>query len=180
MKRLVLLAAAFCALAIVVPVAQTAPTSAGGCPVEHLSGAECQGPDADEDANSCVINTWVGNASCELTVTDGVANAGNASAVAYAALDGANWHAEFDYVIRDKSTGQVLFSRDGSTTIPVAEAGLVPNANFDFGGAFSQSGGGEVVCEVTGTHSAAGAATSGSAATGGSSQFNNFFWCRVV
>jgi hypothetical protein len=178
MKRMVLLAAAVCALAVVVPAAQTAPTSEGGCPVEHLSGAECQGPDTDDDANSCVINTWVNNATCDVTVADGVANGLSASAVAYAALQGTNWHAEFHYVIRDKSTGQVLFSRDGSSTIPVAQAPLVPAASFDFSGALTQQGGGEVECEVTGTHSPAGAPTSGGAT--GLQEFNNFFWCRVV
>jgi hypothetical protein len=180
MKVLVPSALVLVALVIAVPAAQAAPTSEGGCAVEHLSGAECQGPDADSDTNSCSISTWVGNATCELTVADGVASAANASASAYATVQGTDWHAEFHYVIRDKLTGQVLFSQDGSSTTPLVEASPVPFAGFTFGGALPLHGGGEVVCEVVGTHTPAGAAGSGAAASSGFGEWNNTFGCRVV
>lgn len=179
MKRLVLLVIALSALAVAVPVAETAPTSDTGCTVEHLQNTECQGPDADPAANACQINTWVDNARCELTVEDGVASGYTASTTAYAALQDPNWHAEFHYVIRDKSTGQVLFSRDGSNTTPVSGSTDIPSATFFSVDLLPQQGGAEVVCEVTGTHTPAGAAMSALAATQGSGEYNNEFFCRV-
>jgi hypothetical protein len=55
----------------------------------------------------------------------------------------------------------------------------VPHLDFSFGGALTQLGGAEVVCEVTGTHTVLGAATSGDS-TANPSEFNNRFFCRVV
>jgi hypothetical protein len=180
MKRFVLLGVALCALAVVVPVAETAPTQPNGCTVEHLSNVECQGPDLAPAANRCEIPTWVGNASCELTVPDGVANIAGASTVVNAELvdSNSNWHAEYDYEIRDKNTGQVLFSRADSQTTPVGP-GSIPRASFGFGGSLPVQGGAEVVCEVTGTHTPAGAAMSAIAAIEGSGQFNNSMRCEV-
>src|SRR5688572_4730700 len=109
MKRIALLVVALCAFAVAVPVAQTAPTSDSGCTVEHLSGAECQGPDVNTATDSCEIATWVGNASCDLTVSDGVANSAEGFLNVFATLqDTNNWHTEFHLVVRDKSTGEVL------------------------------------------------------------------------
>jgi hypothetical protein len=180
MKRVVIVVVAFGILAVAVPAAQTAPTSATGCTVEHLSGAECQGPDASADANYCDINTWVGNASCEVTVSDGVVSNANGTGTAFAALQGDTWHAEVHYVIRLKSTGEVLFSDDASNTVPVAGSTPVPEASVSFGAALSPQGAGtEVICEVTGTHSAAGAAGSALAAASGFGQWNNIFRCLV-
>jgi hypothetical protein len=181
MKRLVVLSVALCAFAVSVPVAETAPTQPNGCTVEHLSNAECQGPDFLPAANACEITTWVGNASCELTVPDGVASNAGASTVTHAVLQEATstWHAEFDYVIRDKGTGQVLFSREDALTTPVGGGPNIPTASFGFGGALPQQGGAEVVCEVTGTHTPAGAAMSAVAAVEGFGQFNNTMRCEV-
>jgi hypothetical protein len=181
MKRLVPLSMALCFLAIAVPPAQTAPTSDTGCTVEHLSNAACQGPDADPAANACEINTWVGDATCELTIPDGVASHANGFAFAYAQLQNdATWHAEFHYEIRDKDTGQVLFSDDRVVDSPVGEDpdNATPSANFSFGAVFT--GGDEVICEITGTHSPAGAAFSAVAATEGFGQLNNRFRCGVA
>jgi hypothetical protein len=180
MKRLVLLALALCALAISAPIAQTAPTQANGCTVEHLSNAPCQGPDADPAANACEINTWVGDATCELTIPDGVASHANGFAFAYAELvDNTSWHAEFHYEIRDKDTGQVLFSddREHNSAVGSDPENAIPSANFTYGALFT--GGDEVICEVTGTHSPAGAALSAAAATQGFGQLNNRFRCGV-
>ena len=132
MKRLALLVVALGALAVAVPTAQTAPTSDTGCTVEHISGAECQGPDLNAAADSCEISTWVGNASCDLTVSDGVANSTSGFVNVFAELqDDTDWHTEFHMVIRDKGTGEVLFSRDGSTTTPVSGP-AVPPQNLSF------------------------------------------------
>lgn len=180
MKTLVLLTVALGAVAIGVPAAQTAPTNAQGCAVEHLTNAACQGPDVDTSATGCEINTWVGDASCELTAADGVASAASGSAEAYALVQGTDWHAELQVVIRDKSTGQVLFSGGDSSTIPLAEAQPVPHAGLGFAGPLSPNGGAEVVCEVTGTHSPAGAAGSAAAALSGFGQWNNIFRCSVI
>lgn len=179
MKRLLLLGMAFCALAVAVPAAETAPTSDTGCTEQHVSGAECQGPDVDPAANSCAINTWVDNATCELTVPDGVASGGTGAATAYAEDQDGTWHAELRYVIRDISTGQILFEHDSSETVPITEQPVVPAASFGFGTTFSQEGGANVLCEVTGTHNPAGAATSAAAATTGHGVFNNSFQCTV-
>jgi hypothetical protein len=178
MKRLVLLVVAGGALVFLVPAAQTAPTSDTGCTVEHISGAECQGPDADASADVCEINTWVGNASCELAVSDGVADSATVFTKAFAALQDTNWHAELHVVIRDKATGQVLLTRDASSTVP-AGASLPPAVTVNFAVPFASPGGAEVVCEVTGTHTPAGAPFSAQAATTGSGQLNNVFNCEV-
>jgi hypothetical protein len=180
MKRLVLLGLAIAALAIIVPAAQTAPTSDTGCAAEHVSGAACQGPDADPAANACEIYTWVGDASCVLTVPDGVASSTTGTLIAYAANQDTNWHAEFELSIRDTGTGQVLYSNSDSLTVPVTQQPVVPAASVGFGTVFSASGGGEVVCEVTGTHNPAGAAMSGVAATSATQGvFNNSLRCVV-
>jgi hypothetical protein len=179
MKRLVVLVTALCVVAIAVPAAQTAPTSEQGCALEHLSAAECQGPDLNPAADFCNISTWVGNASCELTVADGVANTASGFVEAFAELQDTNWHAEFHMVVRDKTTGQVLFSRDGSSTLPVSQAPPVPSARVGFGAPLTAAGGSEVICEVTGTHTPAGAAESAIAAAEGFGQFNNVFRCEV-
>jgi hypothetical protein len=182
MKRVLLPAVALCALAIAVPAAETAPTSDTGCTVEHVSNAECQGPDADPAANICEINTWVDNASCEVTVADGAATNVTGFAFAYPVLDASNnWHAEFDLVIRDKGTGQVLYSENGSLTRPVTEhpEEPFPPAATNYASTFAQEGGSEVVCEITGTHSPAGAGASAAAATTGFGQWNNRFRCNV-
>jgi hypothetical protein len=180
MKRLILVVVALGALAVVVPTAQPAPTSDVGCTVEHLSGAECQGPDAVAAAESCEINTWVDNATCEVTAADGVANAADISAVAYAELQAtSNWFAEYDYVLRDKTTGQVLFSHSDSRTEPVEGQPEPPAASFAFGGIPLEQAGATVVCEITGTHSPFGAAMSAVAATSGVGAFNNIIRCSV-
>lgn len=181
MKRLVLLALALCALVIAAPSAQTAPTSETGCTIEHLNDTECQGPDADPAANGCEINTWVGNATCYLTVPDGVASHASGAAVAYPVLQNDNtWHAELHLVIRDRSTGQVLYSEDVTRTDPINELPPFPAASTGFGAAFSELGGGEVVCEVTGTHTPAGAAGSAAAAIEGFGEWNNTLRCTVT
>jgi hypothetical protein len=179
MKRIVLLATGLCALAIAVPVAQTSPTSEDGCSVEHLSGDPCQGPDANPAANACRINTWVGDASCTLTVPDGVANFADGLSENFAELQDTNWHTEAHLVVRDTATGQVLLSRDLSSTVPVADSPEPPDGDIPFGAALSPLGGAEVVCEVTGTHTPAGAAFSAEAAARGFGRFNNNFRCQV-
>ena len=103
MKRLALLVVAVGALAIGVPGAQAAPTSDTGCTVEHLSGAACQGPDVRPALNSCEIATWVGDASCDLTVADGMADTTIGLLKVFAALEGTDWQTEFHMVIRDKT-----------------------------------------------------------------------------
>ena len=179
MKRLAVLVMALCALAVAVPVAETAPTSDTGCTVEHLSGAECQGPDAKPAAESCEIATWVGNASCDLTVADGVANSAIGFLTVFGALQDTNWHTEFHLVIRDKSTGDVLLSRDGSNTTPVSGAPEPPHQTLAFSAPFSAPGGSEAVCEITGTHTPAGAAFSAQAVLEGFGAFNNILRCEV-
>lgn len=182
MNRLVLVVMALGVLAIVVPAAQPAPVSDVGCTVEHLSGAECQGPDGVPAADVCEVSTWVDNATCEVTAPDGVASAGSGSAIAYAVLqENSTWHAEFDYVIRDKSTGQVLFSEPGLNTVPVSGHPDPPAASFAFGNrAFSVQGGAVAVCEITGTHTPFGAAMSAIAASPvGFGAFNNVLRCSV-
>jgi hypothetical protein len=179
MKRLVLVVVGLCALAVAVPAAQTAPTQPNGCSVEHISNAECQGPDFDPPADSCEITTWVGNASCDLAVSDGAANITSGFVQVYAALQGTDWHTEFHLVVRDKATGEVLFSRDGSNTTPVSGGSLPPNQGLGFGGALSVQGASEVVCEVTGSHSPAGAVFSAEAALNGFGEFNNVLRCEV-
>jgi hypothetical protein len=179
MKRLALVVTALCALAVAVPVAQTAPTQPNGCSVEHLSGAECQGPDFEPAADSCKITTWVDNASCDLAVSDGVANITSGSVQVYAALQGTDWHTEFHLVLRDKATGEVLFSRDGSNTTPVSGGSLPPNQVLGWGAPLSVQGASEVVCEATGTHSPVGAAFSAEAALNGFGEFNNVLRCEV-
>jgi hypothetical protein len=180
MKRVALLAVALCALAVVVPVAQTAPTQPNGCTVEHLSGAECQGPDLEPEADSCDISTWVGNATCDLTVSDGVANTSIGFISVFAALQDTNWHSELHLVIRDKGTGQVLFSRDASVTAPVSEHPQGPTVDTEAWSApLSATGGGEAVCEVTGTHTPAGAPFSAQAVLEGFGAFNNILRCEV-
>ena len=180
MKRLVLLVLSLGALLIVVPAAQAAPTSATGCGVEHLTGAECQGPDADAAANACQIHTWVDNASCELTVPDGVASSATGTLVAYAENQDTNWHAAFNLVIRDQGTGQVLYSNQDALTVPITQQPIVPSQSLGFGNVFPEPGGGAVVCEITGTHNVAGAAMSAVAATAGiEGAFNNGFRCVV-
>jgi hypothetical protein len=179
MKRLALVVVGLCALAVAVPAAQTAPTQPNGCSVEHISNAECQGPDFAPAADSCEITTWVGNASCDLTVSDGTANITSGFVQVYAALQGTDWHTQFDLVLRDKATGEVLFSRNGSRTTPVSGGSLPPNQFLGFGGALSVQGATEVVCEATGTHSPAGAAFSAEAALNGFGEFNNILRCEV-
>jgi hypothetical protein len=179
MKRLALLVLPVCALAVAVPAAQTAPTSDTGCSVEHLSGAACQGPDTDAAASSCEIATWVGDASCDLTVSDGVANTASGFVTVFAALQDTNWHTEFHLVIRDKSTGEVLLTRDGSTTTPVSGHPTPSNQTLAISAPLSAPGGGEAVCEVTGTHSPAGAAFSAQAVLEGFGAFNNILRCEV-
>jgi hypothetical protein len=178
MKRLTLLVVALGALAVAVPVAQTAPTQPNGCTVEHVSGAECQGPDLNAAADSCEISTWVGNASCDLTVSDGVADSATGFLNVFAELQDTNWHTEFHLVIRDKSTGEVLFSRDGSNTTP-ASGPAIPPQNLVFSDPLSAPGGSEAVCEVTGTHTPVGAAFSADAVLEGFGAFNNVFRCQV-
>lgn len=179
MKRLAVLVMALCALAVAVPVAQTAPTSDTGCSVEHLSGAECQGPDMRPAADSCEISTWVGNATCDLTVSDGVANSAIGFISVFAALQDTNWHTEFHMVIRDKSTGEVLFSRDGSNTTPVSGHPTPLGQTQGISAPLSAPGGSEAVCEVTGTHTPAGAAFSAQAVLEGFGAFNNILRCEV-
>ena len=148
MKRLAVLVMALCALTVAVPVAQTAPTSDTGCSVEHLSGAECQGPDMRPAADSCEISTWVGNATCDLTVSDGVANSAIGFISVFAALQDTNWHTEFHMVIRDKNTGEVLFSRDGSNTTPVSGHPTPSGQTNGISAPLSAPGGSEAGCEV--------------------------------
>lgn len=179
MKKLVLLVIAGGALVILVPAAQTAPTAPNGCSVEHLSGAPCQGPDADAAANACEINTWVGDASCVLTVSDGTANLATVFTKAHSVLQDTNWHAEAHVVVRDNATGQVLLTEDGSSTVPVSPGSLPPAETLNFASALSSTGGAEVTCEVTGTHTPAGAPFSAQAASTGSGQLNNVFNCEV-
>jgi hypothetical protein len=179
MKRLVLLVMAGGALVILVPAAQTAPTSATGCTVEHISGAACQGPDVNAAADSCEINTWVGDASCVLTVSDGTADLAIAFTTAYSELQDTNWHAEAHVVVRDNATGQVLLTQDGSSTVPVSPGSLPPGKTLNFASELSPTGGAEVTCEVTGTHTPAGAPFSAQAPTAGPQNLNNVFNCRV-
>ena len=179
MKRLALLVVALGTLAVGVPAAQTAPTSATGCTGEHLSGAACQGPDVRPALNSCEIATWVGDASCDLTVADGVADTSIGFLKVFAALQETNWHTEFHMVIRDKGTGQVLFSRDGSTTTPVSAATEPPAQTSIWSVPLTAPGGSEAVCEVTGTHTPVGAAFSADAVIEGFGAFNNTFQCEV-
>jgi hypothetical protein len=180
MKRLALLVGAVSVLAVAVPAAETAPTSENGCTVEHLSGAACQGPDFEPAADFCEITTWVGDASCELTVSDGVANNASGFIKVYAALQDTDWHTEFHMVVRDKATGQVLFSRDGSSTTPVSGSPAPPpDQTLGFGAPTVVAGGSEVICEVTGTHTPAGTAFSAEAALNGFGEFNNVFRCQV-
>jgi hypothetical protein len=61
---------------------------------------------------------------------DGVASGGTGSAVAYAETQNDTWHAELHCVIRDNSTGQVLFSQDSSETAPITQQPVVPAASF--------------------------------------------------
>ncbi len=180
MKRLVLVVVALCALAVAVPVAQTAPTQPNGCSVEHISGAECQGPDFAPAADSCNISTWVNNASCDLTVSDGTANITSGFVQVYAALQGTDWHTEFHLTLRDKATGEVLYSRDGSNTTPVSGGSTPTNQVLGFGDALSVQGASDVICEVTGTHTPAGAAFSAAAALEGFGDFNNVLRCEVL
>jgi hypothetical protein len=179
MKRLALLVVALGALAVGVPGAQTAPTSDTGCTVEHISGAACQGPDMRPEANACEISTWVGDATCDLTVSDGAADSAIGFLNVFAALQDTNWRTEFHMVIRDKSTGAVLFSRDGSNTTPLTGAPEPPAQSLGFSGPLSAPGGGEAVCEITGTHTPAGAAFSAQAVIEGFGAFNNVFRCQV-
>ena len=179
MKRLALLGVALGALAVAVPAAQTAPTSDTGCSVEHLSGAECQGPDMRPAADICEIPTWVGNASCDLTVADGVADSAVGLLKVYGALQDTNWQTELHLVIRDKSTGEVLFSRDSSNTTPVTGSPEPPEQTLAFSGPLSVPGGSEAVCEITGTHTPVGAAFSAQAVTEGFGAFNNTLRCQV-
>jgi hypothetical protein len=175
MKRFVLFLVALSALAIAVPAAHTAPESED-CSTQHLSGDPCQGPDTNAAANACTINTWVGDASCALTVPDGVASRATGSIEAYAEEQNGSWHSEAHLVIRDVATGLVLYSTDHSQTIPIPEDPIVPASSFGFANTFAQVGGAEVVCEVTGTHNTAGAATS---SAGTRAVFNNSFGCTV-
>lgn len=179
MKKLVLLVMAGGALVILVPAAQTAPTSPTGCAVEHLSNAACQGPDDDAAADACEINTWVGDASCVLTVPDGTADSVTVFAKAHSVLQDTNWHAEAHVVVRDSASGQVLLTEDGSSTVPVSGGSLPPAETLNFNSPLSSTGGAEVICEVTGTHTPAGAPFSAQAASTGSGQLNNVFNCRV-
>ena len=180
MKKVALLVLALGGLAIAVPVAQTSPTSESGCTEQHVSGVACQGPDANAAANSCEIYTWVGDASCDLTVPDGVASAVSGTLVAYAENQETNWHAEFNLEVRDKSTQQLLYSNQDSLTVPIIEQPIVPTASLGFGNVFSEPGGNEVVCKVSGTHNIAGTAFSAIAATTGAiSVFNNTLGCTV-
>jgi hypothetical protein len=179
MKRLALLVVALGALAVAVPAAQTAPTQPNGCTVEHISGAACQGPDMRPEASACEISTWVGDASCDLTVSDGVADSAIGFVTVFAALQDTNWHTEFHLVIRDKSTGAVLFSRDGSNTTPVSGAPMPPEQALGFSDPLSAPGGSEAVCEITGTHTPAGAAFSADAVLEGFGALNNILRCEV-
>lgn len=179
MKRLTLLVVALGALAVAVPAAQTAPTQPNGCTVEHISGAACQGPDMRPEANACEISTWVGDASCDLTVADGVADTTIGFLNVFGALQDTNWHTEFHMVIRDKATGAVLFSRDGSNTTPVSGAPEPPAQSLGFSAPLAATGGSEAVCEITGTHTPAGAAFSADAVLEGFGAFNNILRCEV-
>jgi hypothetical protein len=179
MKRLTLLVVALGALAVAVPAAQTAPTQPNGCTVEHISGAACQGPDMKPAPEACEISTWVDNASCDLTVADGVADSAIGFLNVFAALQDTNWHTEFHMVIRDKSTGEVLFSRDGSNTTPVSAGPDPPAQSLGFSAPLSAPGSGEAVCEITGTNTPAGAAFSAQAVTDGFGAYNNVFRCEV-
>jgi hypothetical protein len=179
MKRLALLVVALGALAVAVPAAQTAPTQPNGCSVEHISGAECQGPDMKPAPEACDISTWVDNASCDLTVADGVGDTAIGFLNVFAALQDTNWHTEFHMVIRDKATGAVLFSRDGSNTTPVSGAPDPPAQSLGFSAPLLAPSGGEAVCEITGTHTPAGAAFSAQAVTDGFGAYNDVFRCEV-
>ena len=179
MKRLALLVVALGALAVAAPAAQTAPTSDTGCTVEHLSGTECQGPDMRPAADTCEISTWVGNASCDVTVADGVADSAIGFLKVFAALQETNWQTEFHLVIRDKSTGEVLFSRDGAGTTPITAAPEPPEQTLGFSAPLSAPGGSEAVCEITGTHTPVGAAFSAQAVIEGFGAFNNTLRCQV-
>jgi hypothetical protein len=179
MKRLALLVVALGALAVGVPAAQTAPTSDTGCTVEHISGAECQGPDMNAAADSCSISTWVGNAGCDLTVADGAADTAVVFLGVWGALQDTNWQTEFHLVIRDKSTGAILFSRDGSTTTPVSDSPEPPEQIESYSAPLTVPGASEAVCEVTGTHTPAGAAFSADAVIEGFGAFNNVLRCQV-
>jgi hypothetical protein len=179
MKRLALLVVALCVLAVAVPAAEAAPTSDTGCTVEHLTSAACQGPDVRPALNSCEIATWVGDASCDLTVADGVADTAIGFLKVYGALQGTDWHGEFHMVVRDKATGEVLFSRDGSTTTPVTAAPEPTEHTLAFSAPLSAPGGSEALCEVTGTHTPVGAAFSAQAVIEGFGAFNNTFRCEL-
>jgi hypothetical protein len=85
-----------------------------------------------------------------------VANSTIGFVTVFAAHQDPNWHTEFHLVIRDKSTGQVLFSRDGSNTTPVSGHPTGPTApTHAISAPLSATGGSEAVCEVTGTHTPA-------------------------
>ena len=179
MKRLALLVVAVGALAIGVPGAQAAPTSDTGCTVEHLSGAACQGPDVRPALNSCEIATWVGDASCDLTVADGTADTTIGLLKVFAALEGTDWQTEFHMVIRDKTTGEVLFSRDGTETTPASGAPEPPEHVLAWSAPLAVPGGSEAVCEITGTHTPVGSPFSAQAVLEGFGAFNNTFRCEV-
>jgi hypothetical protein len=180
MKRLALLVVALGALAVGVPAAETAPTSDTGCTAEHLSGAACQGPDVRPAPSSCEIATWVGDASCALTVADGAADTTIGFLKVYATLQADNnWQTEFHMVIRDLGTGEFLFSRDGGTTTPLAEAHEPPEQTQLWSAPLAVPGGSEVVCEITGSHTPVGAAFSAQAVLEGFGAFNNRFQCEV-
>jgi hypothetical protein len=179
MKRIVVLAVALGALAIAVPAAQTAPTSESGCTVEHLSPAPCQGPDLEPAANFCEITTWVGDASCDLTVADGIGNSASGFVKVFSAVQDTTWHAEFHLLIRDKATGAVLFSRDVTSDIPIAESTTIPDRTLGFATSFAAPAGAEATCEVTGTHTPAGAPFSLEAVERGFGEFNNVLRCEV-
>lgn len=81
---------------------QDAPT----CADEHLTGADCQGADVNPAPNRCDIKVWVGKASCDFVIPAGAARGVATSAEVWADQGTAP---EADMVIRDKSTGTVLY-----------------------------------------------------------------------
>jgi hypothetical protein len=65
-------------------------------------------------------------------------------------------------------------------TVPITQQPLVAAASVGFSNNFSEPGGSEIVCKVTGTHNIAGTAFSAVAATTAHlTVFNNSLRCTV-
>lgn len=173
MKKLLILPVLGLAFALLAPAAQAAdPDPSQGTPVEcwpeHLTqpitGA-CQGPDTDPDPFDCQIQVWVESASCIITPTSSSGTlrstvpggAGWGRSIAFAELGDDQWHAHAHMTITDLSTGQVVAQASDTETSPLSNPsgskvkGLVGDISVPF------NSGGPFLCEITGTHSLAGA-----------------------